>query len=341
MNTDDADTDDADASGLDRSSVNADGVNANGANMRAASSPGIVLVTGSSAGIGRHLAERLAVSGWTVFVHGRDPERAREAAQAVQRHAPAARVEPVAADLADLGQVERLARELAERTPRLDALVNNAGVATPNQLIGVRRVTGDGYQLEWQVNFLAPFLLTLRLTDLLAESAPGRVVNVSSSSQAFGSIQWEDTQLEHGWDRMTAYAQSKLALTMFTADYARRVPAGLVTANSVHPGTCYTKMIRSTLLFAPHTAGYGAANVQRVLVSPDYRGVTGKFVFERRLATPNLLALDPFACRKLWNLAAAQVGVTGHWWRGAPTAPSARGRARAADPGGWLRGGAG
>lgn len=296
-------------------------------------SPGTVLVTGSSAGIGRHLAERLASAGWTVFVHGRDPQRARETAAAVQRHVPASLVIPVAADLADLSQVERLAREVAERTTRLDALVNNAGVATPNSLIGVRRVTTDGFQLEWQVNFLAPFLLTLRLTDLLAGSAPGRVVNVSSSSQGFGAIHWEDTQLAWHWDRMTAYAQSKVALTMFTTEYAQRVPARLVTANSVHPGTCYTKMIRSTLLFAPHTAGYGAANVQRVLVSPDYRGVSGKFVFERRIAAPNALALDPISRRRLWELAAAQAGVDGAWWRGAADPQPARTLSRAVDPG--------
>jgi NAD(P)-dependent dehydrogenase (short-subunit alcohol dehydrogenase family) len=276
-----------------------------------ATSPGTVLVTGSSAGIGRNLAGRLAAAGWTVFVHGRDPARAREAAHSVLRNAPAARVESVSADLADLGQVERLARELAERTPRLDALVNNAGVATPNHLVNTRRVTVDGHQLEWQVNFLAPFLLTLRLTGLLGRSAPGRVVNVSSSSQGFGTIHWDDIELERHWDRMAAYAQSKVALTMFTAEYARRVPAHAVTANSVHPGTCYTRMIRSTLLFAPHTAGYGAANVERVLVSPRYRDVSGQFVDERRPAKPNRLALDPAARRRLWDLAAAQTGVAG------------------------------
>jgi NAD(P)-dependent dehydrogenase (short-subunit alcohol dehydrogenase family) len=289
-------------------------------------SPGTVLVTGSSSGIGRKLAERLAAAGWTVFVHGRDQARARETADAVARHAPAGLVEPVAADLADLGQVEGLARELAERAPRLDALVNNAGVATPNHLIGVRRLSVDGYQLEWQVNFLAPVLLTLRLTDLLASgSAPGRVVNVSSSSQGFGTIHWDDTQLERHWDRMTAYAQSKVAITMFTAEYAQRVPARLVAANSVHPGTCYTKMIRSTLLFAPHSAGYGAANVQRVLVSPRYRGVTGEFVFERRPAAPNPLARDQVARRRLWDLAAAQLGITEPWWGGgADSQPTTR-----------------
>lgn len=276
--------------------------------------PETVLVTGSSAGIGRILAERLAADGWAVFVHGRDPDRAREAARAVRRHAPAARVEAVSADLADLAQVERLAGELAERTPRLDALVNNAGVATPNRSMGVRRLSADGYQLEWQANFLAPFLLTLRLTGLLASSGPGRVVNVSSSSQGFGTIHWEDTQLERHWDRMTAYAQSKVALTVFTAEYAQRVPAESVTANSVHPGTCYTKMIRSTLLFAPHTAGYGAANVRRVLIAPRYRGVTGEFVYERRPATPNRLALDPAARRRLWDLAAAQTGILEPCW---------------------------
>lgn len=282
--------------------------------MNKSSDSRVVLVTGSSAGIGRILAERLAADGWSVFVHGRDPQRAREAARAVRRHALAARVEPVSADLADLTQVERLALELAERTPRLDALVNNAGVATPNRSMGVRRLSADGYQLEWQVNFLAPFLLTLRLTSMLAGSAPGRVVNVSSSSQGFGTIHWEDTQLERRWDRMTAYAQSKVAITMFTAEYAQRVPAECVTANSVHPGTCYTKMIRSTLLLAPHTAGYGAANVRRVLVSPQYRGVTGAFVYERRPATPNRLALDPAARRRLWDLAAAQTGIAEPWW---------------------------
>ena len=162
-----------------------------------------VLVTGATDGLGRVVAADLAARGFSVHVHGRSEERA----QAVAEEIGAAGVH--LADFSSLAQV----RALAEELPHVDVLVNNAG------LISERRVvTGDGIELTFQVNHLAPFLLTMRL---LEHAPPRRVVHVASLGQErpdFG-----DLMLEHGYDEWRAYRQSKLAQIMFSFECARRV----------------------------------------------------------------------------------------------------------------------
>ena len=171
-----------------------------------------VLVTGSTAGLGRQLAEDLAARGWTVLAHGRDPAKLGDVPG-----------EPFVADLASLDEVRRLAAEVRDRSERLDVLVNNAGTIEPR-----RRLSADGHELTFAVNYLAGFLLTLELMPLLRASAPARVVNVSSIGQS--AIDFSDVMLERGYSGMRAYTQSKLAQILFTIELAERVPPAEVTA---------------------------------------------------------------------------------------------------------------
>ncbi|MEU6087209.1 SDR family NAD(P)-dependent oxidoreductase [Streptomyces sp. NPDC047085] len=277
----------------------------------------LALVTGSTDGLGRGAAKLLAGQGWHVVVHGRDPRKVADALADVRKAAKAAKgsageITSVTADLSRLEEVHALADVMLRTHGRLDALVNNAGVATPNLSARTRRVTADGYQLEWQVNFLAAFALTLRLTGLLVASAPARVVNVSSVAQGWGAIHWDDLQLERHWDRMAAYAQSKLALTAFTNEYAQRLHGRQVYANSLHPGMCSTKMVRSTFVFAPHRTRYGAENIARLVTDPGLRSTSGAYFNERRRIEPNAFAHDPAGRRRLWDVALAQSRVADH-----------------------------
>lgn len=259
------------------------------------------LVTGAASGLGFGAAQRLSRADWRVLVHARSERRADDAVRRLS--GGRGQVEPVVADFDHLNAVSRLAEDVEARTGRLDALINNAGVATPNVQMLRRLVTADGYLGEWQVNFLAPFALTVLLSGLLANSARARVVNVSSVAQGWGRIHWDDRNMEHGWDRMAAYAQSKIALTMFTSEFALRMAGTRVTANSLHPGMCNTKMVRSTFLVAPHSVRYGANNIIRLVLAPDLAATTGRYFEGPSLTTPNFLAADTQARRRLWDLA--------------------------------------
>jgi len=239
-----------------------------------------VLVTGATDGLGRVVAGDLARLGFSVLVHGRSQERATAVAEEIG----AAGVH--LADFSSLAQV----RALAEELPHVDVLVNNAG------LISERRVvTGDGIELTFQVNHLAPFLLTTRL---LEHAPPRRVVNVASLGQErpdFG-----DLMLEHGYDEWRAYRQSKLAQIMFSFECARRFPD--VESVALHPATFMdTKMVRSRVGTPSNTVQTGADATVRLAAELDL-DVQGRFFDVMREARADELAYDPDARKRLWDV---------------------------------------
>lgn len=269
-----------------------------------------VLVTGSSTGLGFGVARLLAEAGYQVLVHGRNHRRAQDAAHQLRQRCRVGSFESVVADFSTLSAVRELAEMLNRNLDGLHAVVNNAGVATPNRSMGTRLTSQDGYLLEWQANFLVPFALSVLCSELLVRSAPARVINVSSVAQGWGQIHWSDPQLERSWDRMTAYAQSKVALTMFTNEYAARLAGTGVVANSLHPGMCNTRMVRSTFLIAPHRADYGSRNIARLVLDPDIGAATGQYFEKARAVKPNRLAADRNARRRLWDMALQQTRLT-------------------------------
>jgi NAD(P)-dependent dehydrogenase (short-subunit alcohol dehydrogenase family) len=194
------------------------------------------LVTGATSGIGYATALLLAADGTRVVVHG--PTRA-EAASAVERliadGAPGGLLETAAADFAQLDQVRSLADELTDRHERLDLLVSNAGIIAPER----RTLTAEGNELCFQVNYLAPYLLTRLLERPLARGTDSRIVALGSSLHRTANIDWTDLTRAKRYSRISAYGQSKLAVTTFTTALAAWLPAGH-TAISVHPGIAET-----------------------------------------------------------------------------------------------------
>ena len=204
-----------------------------------------VLITGATDGLGRRVAHDLAASGTTVLLHGRDEERVETTVREIREGTNNDKLRCYRADFSSLGEVRRLAEEVRTNHAHLDVLINNAGVFARE-----RAVSRDGHELTFAVNFLAPFLLTYLLVPLLRGSAPARVVNVASAGQS--PVNFDDPMLERGYDGMRAYAQSKLALVMFTFDLlAGQLEGTGVTANYLHPATLMGTKISSRRSVAP------------------------------------------------------------------------------------------
>jgi NAD(P)-dependent dehydrogenase (short-subunit alcohol dehydrogenase family) len=257
-----------------------------------------VLITGSTDGLGRACAADLAAAGATVLVHGRSEERAVAAVEQIRAETGSDRLRAYAAELSSLSQVRALAAWIEDEEDRLDVLVNNAGIALGDRK---RRLSEDGYELTFAVNYLSHFLLTMRLLELLGRSAPARIVNVASIGQA--PIDFADVMLEHGYEPFRAYAQSKLAQIMFTFELAQRLSDAGVTVNALHPATLMdTKMVRETFGRSMSSVEEGKEATLRLIASPELEGVTGGYFDGTREARADDQAYDPEARRRLWEL---------------------------------------
>jgi NAD(P)-dependent dehydrogenase (short-subunit alcohol dehydrogenase family) len=258
-------------------------------------------VTGATSGLGRHVVRELAGAGATVLVHGRDPARTERLAQVLGGRA-------YVADVASLAEVRRLATEVREREPRLDVLVNNAGVG-PGSDRRRRMESADGLELLFAVNHLAHFVLTLELLPLLEASAPARIVNVSSAAQA--PIDFGDPLLERSYEGFRAYAQSKLAQVAFTYELAERlsVRGADVSVTALHPASLMdTRMVREGWGEAWTSVEEGARPTLRLIADPARAGVSGRYFDGEREARPHAQARDPDARRRIWELSERLAG---------------------------------
>lgn len=254
-----------------------------------------VLVTGATDGIGRETALELARRGCRVGVHGRNPKKVEEVVQ-VLRRSGSPNAEGFVADFARLSDVRRLAEEVQARFDRLGVLLNNAGIFAQT-----RELTADGFESTFQVNHLAPFLLTSLLLPLLERSAPSRVVTVSSVAHQRGQLDFSNLQLERGFTGYGAYANSKLANVLFTFELARRLEGKQVTATCLHPGVINTKLLREGFGAMGASAEQGAETSVYLALSPEVEGISGRYYASSKEAAVASQAKDVEAQRRLWE----------------------------------------
>ncbi|HEX7127904.1 MAG TPA: SDR family NAD(P)-dependent oxidoreductase [Thermodesulfobacteriota bacterium] len=272
-----------------------------------------ILITGATDGMGRRLARELAAQGATLLLHGRDQGRGEATLAEVREATGNDRLVYYRADFASLDEVRRLARRVFDEQGRLDTLVNNAGIGAGLPGDRRRELSRDGYELRFQVNYLAPFLLTRSLLPLLKASAPARIVNVASVGQA--PIDFDDVMLERGYDGMRAYSQSKLALIMFTFDLAAELEGTGVTANALHPASLMdTKMVFESFGYTMSRVEDGVAATMRLVTDPGLEGVSGRYYDQLREARAHRQAYDPDARARLRTLSERLTGL-------APPAP--------------------
>jgi NAD(P)-dependent dehydrogenase (short-subunit alcohol dehydrogenase family) len=263
------------------------------------------LVTGSTDGVGRMVAARLAAAGATVLVHGRDAERGAALLGEIAEAGGAARF--YRADLASLAQVRGLADAVLHDTPRLDIFVSNAGIGFGGP-DSARELSADGHELRFAVNYLAGFLLTRKLLPLLRASVPARVVMVASAGQA--PIDFADVMLTHGYSGVQAYRQSKLAQIMFTMDLAQELAGSGVTATCLHPATYMaTTMVRLAGVTPWSTVEQGAEAILNLAAAPALEGRTGLYFDGLREAGPHAQAADPKARARLRVLSLQLAGL--------------------------------
>jgi NAD(P)-dependent dehydrogenase (short-subunit alcohol dehydrogenase family) len=266
----------------------------------------IALVTGSTDGVGRYVAERLGADGWDVIVHGRDAERGADVVATIDAVGGGARF--LAADLSDLAAVRGLAEQVAKIAPRLDLLINNAGIGSGAPR-APRQVNAAGHELRFAVNYLAGFALTLRLLPLIKRSAPARIVNVASVGQQ--AIDFDDVMLERFYSGGRAYMQSKLAQVLFTFDLAERLRGARVTVNCLHPATYMaTTMVREAGVTPWSTVEEGGQAILQLAASPAVEGRSGLYFNGLAESHADPQAYDAKARARLWALSLKLAGLT-------------------------------
>jgi NAD(P)-dependent dehydrogenase (short-subunit alcohol dehydrogenase family) len=261
-----------------------------------------IVITGATDGLGKGLAAELAPTGARLILHGRNEEKCQALLEELRPQATG-ELEWRRADFASLDDVRELADSLSNEE-RIDVLVNNAGIGSA----GPREESEDGYELTFQVNYLAPFLLTRRLLPLIERSAPSRIVNVTSAGQM--PIDFDDVMLERTYTGAQAYCQSKLALVMFTFDLAEELEGSGVTTNCLHPGTYMpTNMVRQAGVEPVTPLEDGIAATLRLITSPELEGTNGHYFDGISESAPHPQAEDPEARRRLRELSAELTGI--------------------------------
>jgi NAD(P)-dependent dehydrogenase (short-subunit alcohol dehydrogenase family) len=281
----------------------------------------VVVVTGGTSGIGFESAKALAAAGAQVVIAARNAGRGAEAVAAIRSETPDAVIRFESLDLADLASVRAFGRRLDASLPRIDVLVNNAGIMEPPQ----RGVSADGFEMQFATNYLGHFALTAELLPLLRKAPSPRVVSLSSIAARLGAIHFDDLQFSHDYDPGAAYQQSKLACLMFALELQRRSDAAGWGIQSIasHPGVSRTNLqvnngfIRRSLgRFILQPAARGALPTLYAATAPDarggsYYGPTGVMEFRGPLGLAKMpaAATDEAASARLWDMSETLGGV--------------------------------
>lgn len=265
-----------------------------------------VLITGSTDGVGRYVASRLAAEGARVLIHGRDAARARSLIDEIVKAGGAA---PTfyQADLSSMSGTRALAEAVKRDHQRLDVFVSNAGIGSQNDG-PQRQVSADGHELRFAVNYLSGFLLVHLLLPLLTSAAPSRIVNVASLGQH--PIDFDDVMITRGYSGSRAYTQSKLSQIMCTIDLADELKDAGITANALHPATYMnTTMVRAGGITPISTVEQGGAAILHLIEGDDVAGKSGLFFNGMNEARANPQAYDADARKRLRELSLKLTGL--------------------------------
>ena len=266
--------------------------------------------TGGNSGIGLVTAQTLAKQGAEVVLACRDSEKTTQALAKINAGATTPAVN-LAVDLADLAAVRTLADRFLSSYDRLDVLLNNAGIFPAKQ-----QFTQDGFEMQFGVNHLAHFLLTHLLLDCLKNSAPARIITVTSMLHKKGVLDFDSFKGFEKYNAQQAYNQSKLANVMFGVELAKRLEGTSVTSNVLHPGAVATDIVRDLPWLVRTVIGWffispekGAQTNIQLASDPALAQVTGKYYNQGREEAYAAAADDEALRKKLWGFSAEAVGL--------------------------------
>jgi NAD(P)-dependent dehydrogenase (short-subunit alcohol dehydrogenase family) len=257
-----------------------------------------IVITGGSDGIGAAAARELTREGNQIVVVGRSPQKTQAVAEEIG-------ADFLLADFSKLDDVRALAAQLLEKYPRIDVLANNAG-----GIMGERTVTADGHELTFQINHLAPFLLTSLLRERLVESS-ATVINTSSvANRLYGRLDIDDLDAEKKYTPNLAYGNAKLANILFTKELDRRYGADGISTAAFHPGVVATGFSAGVLSRFLLTPAKGADTLVWLATStPGVDWKRGEYYAKRKPAKMNPQASDAELAARLWDRSAEMVGA--------------------------------
>ncbi|HUW90930.1 MAG TPA: SDR family oxidoreductase [Candidatus Nanopelagicaceae bacterium] len=265
----------------------------------------ICIVTGANSGIGKATAIGLAKMNATVVMLCRSKERGEEAQSEIIELTGNNNVDLLICDLSSQKEIRDFESEFKSKYQNLHVLINNAGVMLSKKLLSV-----DGFEMNFAVNHLAPFLLTNLLLDILKKSAPSRIINVGSAAHRMGKIDFEDLEKKNKKGRFfRLYGSSKLALTLVSYELSRKLEGSRVTVNVVHPGLINTKLGRdrsstrngfaNKFLKSPEI---GAETSIFLASSPEVEGITGKYFAKKKEKLSSKDSYNEEYAKRLWEI---------------------------------------
>ncbi|PKH87524.1 SDR family NAD(P)-dependent oxidoreductase [Colwellia sp. Bg11-28] len=267
-----------------------------------------VLITGSTDGVGRITAEKLALRGATVLIHGRSINKINDTVESIKETTGNVQVYGYHADLSALVQIRHLAEEILSDHPKLDVLINNAGVGPgPSEKQFMRTISEEGYELRFAVNYLATAMLCELLLPALTLTQ-GRIINIASAAQR--PLKFDDLMMKNAFNASSAYAQSKLAVVMFSTFFAEQIRDEGITINALDPGSFLnTRMVQQAYGGSNNSPESGALAQLFLACAPELNGVTGQYFTQLRPDRANEQAYNLTAQKRLWALTKQLIAI--------------------------------
>jgi NAD(P)-dependent dehydrogenase (short-subunit alcohol dehydrogenase family) len=265
----------------------------------------IILITGSTDGIGKQAAFELAESGACVVIHGRDKKRVQFTVDEIKKIASEENVLSVTADLSSLKSVRKMVEDLKTICSKIDVLINNAGV-----FMNTKKLTEDGYETTFAVNHLSHFLLTNLLLNENMISSKGRIITVSSIAHHNASYDPSNLQGEKSFSGYSAYALSKLANILFAYELSEKLKSTEITSNALHPGVISTKLLKEGFNSTGASLIQGAATLVYLASSEEVEGISGKYFVNNKISESSRISYDKKIMSRFWEISLKLAGLS-------------------------------